>query len=191
MKQALSILIATVAASMLIACTKSGNALRASIIGTWEMVSSQTSFTDKNGNPTSARDVIVAMYKANGMTDEQIAAMSSTIDVTVSAMESGSQTAGMIRYHFENDGRLKTSVKTGESWGNPIDSGSYQLDGDRLTLKITGGGQSISTVYTILNVNDKELILQVDSSKVSGSGVTDIYAQLGYKTTSMMAFRKI
>lgn len=183
MKKLLLIAATALAAVFMSACNKtdSGNGITASIIGAWQDVSYSISFTDMDGNSVSTREVIIALYKYNGMTDEQIA---SVIDKAVAAMEEITSMSGRTRYYFEDGGKFKTSsLMSDDRWSEPAELGTYSLDGNILTMHITPG--EIESKYTVLTLNNTELKLLGDSSEV------EVYEKIGYKGKGIVVYKRL
>ncbi|MBR4734689.1 MAG: lipocalin family protein [Bacteroidales bacterium] len=188
MKKIFLAIIAIAASVFMVSCTKNGNGVSASIVGTWESTKAEASFTDKNGNTVTAKDIAVAVLKEEGIDesliqDAQIDRMAETF--AESAVEP-------MRIIFGADGTVKGQSKDKSgNWKDEEGTGTYKLEGNKLNLDAPKnlGGERITV--TVLSLTATELKIQVDASSIGGEGASSEIEELGYNMFLTLTYKRV
>ena len=188
MKKIFYATIALAASVAMVSCQKGDGNINASIVGTWESVSAEMSAQDKDGKTVSLADALKALAKemdlpddiANKMAEESANAISSSF-------------AGKVKYTFEANGALKV-----ESIEDDVDaefeegSGSYKLEGNKLTITGTAEGKSVSITMNVISLTATELKLQYDANSALGGIDPDATRMLnGYNLIITQSFKRL
>lgn len=178
MKQFVKLLAVLAAAILLFGCAKNG--VNGSIVGTWLQKSSALNIYDKNGQSVSAKDFHTAIYEEMGIYASE-EAINNVVQLNENMLSLG------FMYEFRSNGTASISMG-----GKEMGTGTYGLDGNKLTMRIPGQAE---VEYTVISLDSQEM--KLTTSPFSGSITTDdetvrklmnAYKKLGYSGHTVATF---
>ena len=170
----LFVAVAALATLLFVSCNKESQ-YPTLIEGTWEVKSGSAAIT-KNGKPVTVDTFITDMAALEGQTVEIPESIKQELQKAFDEM-SKPQT-------FPEGAAL--TFKEGKVSAEGIDSGTYTISGNTLTLNIDGD----SVPFTIETLTATDLVLSTDSSNFSTSTQGDMFKRAGYVMTMTITFKK-